>query len=57
MENLTDRLQKFEIERDELREKLKDMKSQLKPTQSRLLQVGKNIENIKTKIRQSKWSN
>jgi len=39
MENLTERLQKFEIEREELRENLKNKKIQLYPLQKRLLQV------------------
>lgn len=54
MENLTERLQKFEIERNELRENLKKQKQQLFPLQMRLLQVWKNIENIKTKMKRYK---
>lgn len=51
MENLTERLNKFEIEREELRENLKNQKKQLLPLQNRLLQVWKNITNIKTKMK------
>lgn len=51
MENLIQRLNKFEIEREELRENLKISKQKLFPLQKRLLQVWKNIENIKTKMK------
>lgn len=51
MENLIERLNKFEIEREELRENLKNKKETLFPLQKRLLQVWKNIENIKTKMK------
>ena len=39
MENLSERLSKFEIEREELRENLKNQKKELFPLQKRLLQV------------------
>ena len=39
MENLIERLNKFEIEREELRENLKNKKEMLFPLQKRLLQV------------------
>ena len=54
MENLTERLLKFEIEREELRDDLKKKKEKLFPLQMRLLQVWKNIENIKSKMKREK---
>jgi predicted nucleic acid-binding Zn-ribbon protein len=54
MENLNERLNKFEIERKELRKNLKKWKELLFPLQRRLLQVWKNIQNIKTKMKRHK---
>ena len=51
MENLSERLNKFEIEREELRENLKKQKETLFPLQKRLYQVWKNITNIKSKMK------
>lgn len=56
MENLAQRLEKFTQERTLLKKELTEAKKTLVPLQMRLLQVWKNIENIKTKIRQVKWS-
>lgn len=56
MENLTQRLEKFTEERTLLRKELTEAKKTLVPLQMRLLQVGKNIENLKTKIRQEERS-
>lgn len=54
MENLSERLNKFQEERKELRDTLKKEKNNLNPLQKRLLQVWKNIENLKTKIKRDK---
>lgn len=51
MENLSERLNKFKEERQELRAALKKEKNNLNPLQKRLLQVWKNIENLKTKMK------
>lgn len=54
MENFTERLNKFIIEREELREKLRIKKTELTPLRKRILQVWKNIENIKSKMKRYK---
>lgn len=54
MAQLQERLAKFEQERKEIHKKMKPLKDELKPLSMRLLQVWKNIENVKSMIRQQK---
>ena len=54
MANLIQRLDKFEQERKEIHEKMKPLKDELKPLTMRLIQVWRNIWNIKTAIKQHK---
>jgi len=54
MAQLNERLAKFEQERKEIHEKMKPLKDELKPLTMRLIQVWRNIWNIKTMIKQEK---
>ena len=52
MAQYTERLARFEQERKEIHEKMKPLKDELKPLTMRLIQVWRNIWNIKTAIKQ-----
>ena len=54
MSQLQERLAKFEQERKEIHEKMLPLKKELKPLTMRLIQVWRNIWNIKTIIKQKK---
>lgn len=54
MAQLQERLAKFEQERKEIHEKMKPLKEELKPLTMRLIQVWRNISNIKTTMKQHK---
>ncbi len=54
MAQLQERLTRFEQERKEIHDKMKPLKEELKPLSMRLIQVWRNISNIKTTMKQHK---